>query len=50
MAEGLGPGDPVEVGEGRYELTARPGQGGMGTVYLGKSLSVACGGGQGHSP
>ena len=39
MAAGLGPGDPVEVGEGRYELTARLGQGGMGTVYLGRSLS-----------
>jgi hypothetical protein len=50
MAEGLGPGDPVEVGEGRYELTARLRRGGMGTVYLGRSSSVACGDGQGHAP
>ncbi|AXI81451.1 serine/threonine-protein kinase [Peterkaempfera bronchialis] len=39
MAVGLGPDDPSEVGGGRYRLVARLGQGGMGTVYLGRTLA-----------
>ncbi|MFJ8668893.1 protein kinase [Streptomyces sp. NPDC093600] len=35
----LAPGDPVSVGDGRYQLTHRLGQGGMGVVYLGRSPS-----------
>ncbi|WP_190344801.1 protein kinase domain-containing protein [Streptomyces venezuelae] len=35
----LEPGDPASVGEGRYRLTGRLGQGGMGVVYLGRSQS-----------
>ncbi|MFD0265100.1 protein kinase [Streptomyces sp. NPDC127106] len=35
----LGPGDPASVGDGRYQLTHRLGQGGMGVVYLGRSPS-----------
>ncbi|MGW0467933.1 protein kinase domain-containing protein [Streptomyces sp. NPDC003027] len=35
----LAPGDPVSVGDGRYLLTHRLGQGGMGVVYLGRSPS-----------
>ncbi|MFD7630237.1 protein kinase [Streptomyces sp. NPDC059851] len=35
----LGPGDPASVGDGRYLLTHRLGQGGMGVVYLGRSPS-----------
>ncbi|MGW4686502.1 protein kinase domain-containing protein [Streptomyces sp. NPDC004244] len=35
----LGPGDPDSVGDGRYQLTHRLGQGGMGVVYLGRSPS-----------
>ncbi|MFG2868512.1 protein kinase [Streptomyces sp. NPDC048338] len=33
------PGDPASVGDGRYQLTHRLGQGGMGVVYLGRSPS-----------
>ncbi|MEU8523020.1 protein kinase [Streptomyces sp. NBC_01216] len=33
------PGDPASVGDGRYHLTHRLGQGGMGVVYLGRSPS-----------
>jgi serine/threonine protein kinase len=32
-------GDPTSVGQGRYRLTGRLGQGGMGVVYFGRSLS-----------
>jgi serine/threonine protein kinase len=32
-------GDPTSVGQGRYRLVARLGQGGMGVVYFGRSLS-----------
>ncbi|MFG2292690.1 protein kinase [Streptomyces sp. NPDC048603] len=35
----LEPGDPASVGNGRYQLTHRLGQGGMGVVYLGRSPS-----------
>ncbi|MET9434890.1 protein kinase [Streptomyces sp. NPDC006551] len=35
----LAPGDPDSVGDGRYQLTHRLGQGGMGVVYLGRSPS-----------
>ncbi|MEV4946972.1 protein kinase [Streptomyces sp. NPDC053755] len=35
----LEPGDPATVGDGRYQLTHRLGQGGMGVVYLGRSPS-----------
>ncbi|MFF7178109.1 protein kinase [Streptomyces sp. NPDC008121] len=35
----LEPGDPTSVGDGRYQLTHRLGQGGMGVVYLGRSPS-----------
>ncbi|MBD0740074.1 hypothetical protein BGM09_11755 [Streptomyces sp. CBMA29] len=32
-------GDPTSVGEGRYRLAGRLGQGGMGVVYFGRSRS-----------